>query len=381
LATSSNALTDDILSGIASLEARVRHLETLEYVAGCSNADTVDGYHAANGASQLVALDANKQLLLNGATAAIGISANPAGGVMGVYLDATGYMILNEDGGDVDSRIEGDADANLFCTDASTDRVGIGTNAPAQKLDVAGNIQFGAGGAGVDYTLTVNGETNDGVITWMEDEDYFQFGDDINLGGATNYVKLSDTDGNLTWGGTYKKLLTMRPQLYAGRVSEVSKPTFVTLGAYGGYSMPIYSADDEELFFRETIPGRWDGATDFTVYLVVMLASAETAGEDFRYQVSWASHVTDSGQLSNAVTDVETQQELAAGRAAQYSIYRLAFTIDRTVPDPDLAPGDHFGARIRRIAATGGGVDEVDGEVILLDCYITYTVDKVYKAS
>jgi hypothetical protein len=41
------------------------------------------------------------------------------------------------------------------------------------------NIEIGAGTVGVDYTLTFDGETNDGVITWMEDEDYFKFSDDI----------------------------------------------------------------------------------------------------------------------------------------------------------------------------------------------------------
>ena len=34
----------------------------------------------------------------------------------------------------------------------------------------SGNVAIGAGGAGVDYTLTFNGETNDLVATWYEDE-------------------------------------------------------------------------------------------------------------------------------------------------------------------------------------------------------------------
>lgn len=32
-----------------------------------------------------------------------------------------------------------------------------------------------SGGTGLDYTLTFDGETNDGIITWREDEDYFEF--------------------------------------------------------------------------------------------------------------------------------------------------------------------------------------------------------------
>lgn len=49
--------------------------------------------------------------------------------------------VINEAGADVDQRIEGDTDANLVFVDASTDRVGIGTSTPADKLDVSGTIR------------------------------------------------------------------------------------------------------------------------------------------------------------------------------------------------------------------------------------------------
>jgi hypothetical protein len=46
--------------------------------------------------------------------------------------------VLNESGGDNDTRIEGDTDPNLLFVDASTDRVGVGTDTPATKFDVNG---------------------------------------------------------------------------------------------------------------------------------------------------------------------------------------------------------------------------------------------------
>lgn len=50
-------------------------------------------------------------------------------------------IVINEIGASyIDTRIEGDTDANLFFTDASVDRVGIGTNTPTQKLTVSGSI-------------------------------------------------------------------------------------------------------------------------------------------------------------------------------------------------------------------------------------------------
>lgn len=61
-------------------------------------------------------------------------------------------FVVNELGRDIDTRFEGDLDPNLFFTDASTDRVGVGTNSPASKLDVAGTVQ--ADGLRLDVTPT-----------------------------------------------------------------------------------------------------------------------------------------------------------------------------------------------------------------------------------
>lgn len=56
-----------------------------------------------------------------------------------VNLD--GVLVVNESGADKDTRIEGDTDANLLFVDASTDRVGIGTATPSEKLEVVGAVK------------------------------------------------------------------------------------------------------------------------------------------------------------------------------------------------------------------------------------------------
>jgi hypothetical protein len=48
--------------------------------------------------------------------------------------------VVNENGSDIDFRVEGDTNANLLFVDASTDRVGIGTASPTEVLHVVGDI-------------------------------------------------------------------------------------------------------------------------------------------------------------------------------------------------------------------------------------------------
>lgn len=54
--------------------------------------------------------------------------------------DFAGANVFNDAGADVDQRMEGDTDANLFFLDASTDRIGIGTATPTAKLQVNGSF-------------------------------------------------------------------------------------------------------------------------------------------------------------------------------------------------------------------------------------------------
>jgi hypothetical protein len=50
--------------------------------------------------------------------------------------------VVNEVGIDLDFRVEGDTDTHLIFTEGSTDRVGIGTATPEQKLHVIGNMRL-----------------------------------------------------------------------------------------------------------------------------------------------------------------------------------------------------------------------------------------------
>ena len=54
------------------------------------------------------------------------------------------------------------------------------------------SLTLGDGTAGTDITVTFDGETSDGVLKWMEDEDYFEFSDDI-LVASTEKLQFRDT--------------------------------------------------------------------------------------------------------------------------------------------------------------------------------------------
>ncbi len=77
---------------------------------------------------------------------------------------------------------------------ASTGHTHDGTTAeggPITKL-LGNTLTFGAGTAGTDITITFDGESNDGVLKWMEDEDYFEFSDDILI-ASTEKLQFRDT--------------------------------------------------------------------------------------------------------------------------------------------------------------------------------------------
>jgi hypothetical protein len=86
----------------------------------------------------------------------------------------TTNLVINDIGAIYNVRIEGDTDANLFFTDATNDRVGIGIITPAEKLDVVGkikvsdNIVIGTSGKGIDFSATSGTGTSELLADYEE---------------------------------------------------------------------------------------------------------------------------------------------------------------------------------------------------------------------
>jgi len=60
------------------------------------------------------------------------------------------------------------------------------------NIKASGGLLLGSGEADTDYTITFDGQTNDGLLTWMEDEDYFKFSDDLLI-NSNEKIYFNDT--------------------------------------------------------------------------------------------------------------------------------------------------------------------------------------------
>ena len=77
---------------------------------------------------------------------------------------------------------------------ASTGHTHDGTAGEGGPISTLGGhaLTFGSGTAGTDIVVTFDGESNDGVLTWNEDLDYFEFSDDLLI-ATTEKIQFRDT--------------------------------------------------------------------------------------------------------------------------------------------------------------------------------------------
>ena len=123
------------------------------------------------------------------------ITANGTLNVAGNVEFDGGSFIFNQSSADVDFRIEGNGDANLFFTDAGNDRVGIKTGSPSTELHVVGGVKatgaidfdgggftFNESGASVDFRAETNTLANAFFIDGSADK--IGFGTNSPAGAA-----------------------------------------------------------------------------------------------------------------------------------------------------------------------------------------------------
>jgi len=126
--------------------------------------------------------------------------------------DTVSEMTVNEGGANLDVRIEGDTDANLFFTDASTNRIGIGTATPAEKLDIWNAEDVNS------HNKILNLYSKRGTNTPAG------FGGKINLQLRNNAIDSPADAAYISWGVTNSANNDLRPKLVLG-VGNAGSPS------------------------------------------------------------------------------------------------------------------------------------------------------------
>jgi hypothetical protein len=127
-----------------------------------------------------------------------------AGALTEKMIIGTTNLVINEIGGVFNVRIEGDTDANLFYTDATNSRVGIGLITPAEKLDVLGSAKVSGKVTAQTLTIGLGGQTSVATNTALG----FEALNSASLTGTENtgvgYLALTaNTTGSNSAFGSY----------------------------------------------------------------------------------------------------------------------------------------------------------------------------------
>jgi len=192
-----------------------------------------------------------------------------------------------------------------------------------------------------------------------------------------------DFSGLISLSGDGLVSLRLRPELDANNIRVFTVPDEVTVpdpgGIYKGFSLPIWSDDNQELFFRQSVPFRWDGASDLIAAVTVALSAANT-DKKFQLQLAW-EHFAKDAVVPASANEVPSGDK-ATGTAAIYQTFTVQFTIQYDIDGAgnEIKAGEVLSARLRRVDADDI-VNEITGNVIILDWYVEYQRNKLGPVS
>ena len=116
---------------------------------------------------------------------------------------------------------------------------------PASKvsfLDASNDLILGTGASGVDYSLKFDGETSDGIITWMEDEDSFKVEDDLVM-DSTKKLYFNDEGGEYISGDATDLTIASGAKINLTATSDVVIPADVGITFGSGEKIEGDSTD------------------------------------------------------------------------------------------------------------------------------------------
>lgn len=187
---------------------------------------------------------------------------------------------------------------------------------------------------------------------------------------ALSATNLNNMEAGIDDAHTFLNLPGWRsysPFLDENSANVANKPTLITRGVFGGYSLPEY-ASGEELLFRMRVPLRWDGTTNPYFVAISSISAIEDIGDKYRFQLEWQSEDI-LAVIPNTIAETITDEITVADGTAFYAEI-LSFELDATM----LVAGQNLQSRLRRIAATSSSVSN---EIIIWHWDTRWKLDKV----
>ena len=147
----------------------------------------------------------------------------------------------------------------------------------------------------------------------------------------------------------FKSWRSYTPFLDENSANVANKPTLVTRGLFGGYSLPEYAAG-EELLFRMRIPHSWDGSTNPWFVAITSISGAEDIGDKYKFQLEWQSE-----DILHVIPDTTAEtltDEITVADGTAYYAEIIAFEMNAS----SMVAGENLQMRLRRITSAAPAV-------------------------
>ena len=176
--------------------------------------------------------------------------------------------------------------------------------------------------------------------------------------------------GTIIYNPSRRGWVSVVPALNENYTNYTSKPTRTTNGIMRGYSLPVFSANGEELFYTGRAPFTWDGITNPHFQAIISLQASETVGDYFEFQLQYAV-VPVIGSIPTGVTATVNQELVVlSGRNAARQAYYLSMELNAA----DINVGDNIHFNLYRILPTHE--PGITYEIKLWDVDTRWKIDK-----